>query len=48
MYGSLQVRFSELFADTCSRHGVAWAMRYYTKRGMSRLEFGIWLAGYNR
>ena len=44
MSGNQNVRFSELFADTLFTHGVVWTQKYYTKRGMSRAEFGLWLA----
>lgn len=46
MNGTPTVPFSELFADTIHAHGIAWAHKHYTKRGMSRAEFGIWLTGF--
>ncbi len=42
MRGSVQVTFSQLFADTVQKHGTVWAWQYYSKRGMSRQEFRIW------
>lgn len=44
MQGNREVRFSHLFADTLQRFGVVWSERYYTKRGMTRAEFGLWLS----
>lgn len=48
MRGSIQLPFSELFADTLRTHGAAWARAYYTKRGMSDFEFGVWFRGATR
>lgn len=45
MSGKGQIRFSALFQDTLRRHGAVWARHYYTKRGMSAKEFGIWFMG---
>lgn len=44
MNGSGSIRFSDLFADTVMTHGVVWSQNYYTKKGMSKVEFGLWLA----
>lgn len=43
MQGNREVRFSHLFADTLRTFGVVWSEKYYTRRGMSRAEFGLWL-----
>ena len=42
MRGTLTIPFSTLFADTIGTHGVRWAHAYYTRRGMSECEFGLW------
>lgn len=44
MQGNREVRFSHLFADTLRTFGVVWSEKYYTKRGMSRSDFGLWLS----
>jgi hypothetical protein len=44
MRGSLTVPFSALFIDTVCTHGAAWAFKHYTRKGMSREEFGFWLS----
>ena len=46
MSGKDGIRFSQLFNDTCRAHGVAWAHKYYLKRGMRPVEFCSWLGGY--
>lgn len=43
MRGSLQVRFSDLFADTVRTHGPVFAFCYYCKRGMPEWEFAFWM-----
>ena len=43
MRGYLNVRFSELFADTLATHGVSWAAKYYKDRGMGPWEFLFWM-----
>lgn len=43
MRGSIQVPFSELFADTVQTHGAEWARAHYTKRGMQDWEFQHWM-----
>lgn len=48
MNGKGNIRFTELFIDTCKTHGVAWAHAYYLKHGMSATEFGIWLRSVTR
>lgn len=48
MNGKGNIRFTELFIDTCKAHGVAWAHAYYLKHGMSTMEFGIWLRSVTR
>ena len=42
MSGTQEIHFSELFADTAKTHGVQWAWKYYSKRGMGRKEFRFW------
>ncbi len=43
MNGKGSVRFSDLFADTVSVHGIAWAWRHYVcKHGMADWEFAFW------
>ncbi len=46
MNGKNGIRFSAMFNDTCKAHGVAWAHKYYLKRGMTKIEFCSWLGGY--
>lgn len=47
MFGSTQVRFSELFNETMEVHGYWFAYDYYVIRGnMHPLEFDCWVAGY--
>lgn len=43
MHGTLNVPFSQLFADTVNTHGVAWSQRYYTSHGMPAWEWEFWL-----
>jgi len=45
MSGKGNIRFSTLFAETLRKHGAVWARHYYTSRGMSAKEFGIWFRG---
>jgi hypothetical protein len=42
MHGTEQIRFTELFADTWQTHGTEFAWRYYSKHGMTRVEFRLW------
>ena len=42
MSGTPAVPFSDLFRDTVQAHGVPWAWAYYSRRGMTRLEFRFW------
>jgi len=44
MNGKGNVRFSELFADTVSTHGLMFARKHYvTKHSMQEWEFQFWL-----
>ena len=42
MNGADSVRFSDLFLDTVRAHGLAWAWKHYSRKGMTRREFRIW------
>lgn len=43
MHGTGNVRFSELFADTVSEHGIEWAYDYYVvKHKMAYWEWDFW------
>lgn len=41
--GTVDVPFSELFADTVRTHGVKWAAQYYQRHGMPTWEFLFWI-----
>lgn len=41
MVGSPLVPFSELVRDTIRAHGLAWAAKYYAKRGLPLWQFVI-------
>ena len=48
MKGSIAIPFSELFADTVTQHGAAWARVYYMARGMASWEFRFWLGQFRK
>jgi hypothetical protein len=45
MTGTLFFPLSEQIADTTRAHGIAWAARYYAKRGVPLAEFVILARG---
>lgn len=47
MFGTKQVRFSELFNDTMETHGYWFAYDYYVaQNGMGDFEFSCWVKEY--
>ena len=44
MHGTIEIPFSELFADSVRTHGTIWAWRHYVKKGgMAEWEYKFWL-----
>jgi hypothetical protein len=41
--GGGSVRFSDVFGENLRAFGMAGAWRFYSKRGMSLSEFGLWV-----